>query len=57
MLILTRRIGESLNIGDHIEISIVKVKGNQIVLGIEAPGEISVVRSELLSEDKHVANE
>ena len=57
MLILTRRIGESLNIGDEIEISIVKVKGNQIVLGIEAPREISVVRSELLSEDEHVVNE
>ena len=57
MLILTRRIGESLNIGDDIEISIVKVKGNQIVLGIEAPREVSVVRSELLSEDEHVVNE
>ena len=57
MLILTRRIGESLNIGDEIEISIVKVKGNQIVLGIEAPREISVIRSELLSEDEHVVNE
>ena len=57
MLILTRRIGESLNIGDEIEISIVKVKGNQIVLGIEAPREISVVRSELLSEDEHDVNE
>ena len=57
MLILTRRIGESLNIGDEIEISIVKVKGNQIVLGIEAPHEISVVRSELLGDDELVAND
>ena len=57
MLILTRRIGESLNIGDEIEISIVKVKGNQIVLGIEAPREISVIRSELLGEDEHDVNE
>ena len=57
MLILTRRIGESLNIGDEIEISIVKVKGNQIVLGIEAPREISVVRSELLGDDELVAND
>jgi carbon storage regulator len=56
MLILTRRIGESLNIGDEIEISIVKVKGNQIVLGIEAPREISVIRSELL-DDEPVVNE
>ena len=57
MLILTRRIGESLTIGDQIEVKIVKLKGNQIVLGIEAPRDISVVRSELLSEDKQVINE
>ena len=57
MKILTRSIGESLNIGDEIEISIVKVKGNQIVLGIEAPREISVVRSELLGDDELVAND
>ena len=57
MLILTRRIGESLKIGDEIEISIVKVKGNQIVLGIEAPREISIIRSELLEEDELVVNE
>ena len=57
MLILTRRIGESLTIGDQIEVKIVNIKGNQIVLGIEAPREISVVRSELLSEDELVVNE
>lgn len=57
MLILTRRIGESLTIGDQIKVKIVKLKGNQIVLGIEAPRDISVVRSELLSEDKQVINE
>ncbi len=57
MLILTRRIGESLNIGGQIVVTIVKVKSNQIVLGIEAPRDIPVVRSELLSEDEQVANE
>ena len=57
MLILTRRIGESLNIGGQIVVTIVKVKSNQIVLGIEAPRDIPVVRSELLSEDEEVANE
>ncbi len=36
MLILTRRIGESLNIGGQVEVIIVKVKSNQIVLGIES---------------------
>jgi len=57
MLILTRRIGESLTIGNQIEVKIVKLKGNQIVLGIEAPRDIPVVRSELLSEEKQVINE
>ncbi len=56
MLILTRRIGESLNIGDQIEVTIVKIKSNQIVLGIEAPRDIPVVRSELLSVEDQVIN-
>ena len=57
MLILTRRIGESLNIGDQIEVTIVKVKSNQVVLGIEAPRNIPVVRSELLCKDEQVVND
>ena len=57
MLILTRRPDESLKIGDQIEVSILNVKGNQVMLGIEAPSEILVLRSELLSEDELVVNE
>jgi carbon storage regulator len=57
MLILTRRPDESLKIGDQIEVSILNVKGNQVMLGIEAPSEILVLRRELLSEDELVVNE
>jgi len=47
MLILTRRVGESLIIGDDIVVNILGVKGNQIRIGINAPKEVSVHREEI----------
>ncbi|MBA3536088.1 MAG: carbon storage regulator CsrA [Tatlockia sp.] len=47
MLILTRRQGEVLVIGDNITISVKNIKGNQVRLGIEAPKELSVHREEI----------
>ncbi len=47
MLILTRRIGESVVIGDDVKITVLAVRGNQIRLGIEAPKEVSVHRLEI----------
>jgi carbon storage regulator len=47
MLILTRRVGETLMIGDEITVTVLEVKGTQIRLGIQAAKEIPVLREEL----------
>lgn len=47
MLILTRRIGESLIIGDDVVVTVLGIKGNQTRLGIEAPKTVSVHREEI----------
>uniref|UniRef100_A0A7C5EVK9 Translational regulator CsrA n=1 Tax=Desulfobacca acetoxidans TaxID=60893 RepID=A0A7C5EVK9_9BACT len=47
MLILTRKIGEGLFIGDDIRITILEVRGKQIRLGIEAPANVVVLREEI----------
>ncbi|HWR67825.1 MAG TPA: carbon storage regulator CsrA [Desulfomonilia bacterium] len=47
MLILTRKVGESVAIGDDIQISVVEIKGTQVKLGIRAPREVSVHRQEI----------
>lgn len=52
MLILTRRVGESLIIGDDIEIVVLGTKGNQTRLGINAPANVSVHRQEIYEKIK-----
>lgn len=47
MLVLTRKVGESIIIGDNIEVKIVAIDGDQIKLGIEAPKNIKVYRQEI----------
>ena len=49
MLVLTRRISEKFIVGNNVVITVLKVDGNQVRIGIEAPREFSVVRSELVN--------
>ncbi len=47
MLILTRRVGESLMIGEDVTVTVMAVKGNQVRIGITAPREVQVHREEI----------
>ncbi|MGQ7140225.1 carbon storage regulator CsrA, partial [Escherichia sp. SS-MK2] len=57
MLILTRRVGETLMIGDEVTVTVLGVKGNQVRIGVNAPKEVSVHRERLkesgLSVSRH----
>jgi carbon storage regulator len=47
MLILTRKVGESVKVGDHVTVTVIAVKGNQVRLGINAPRDVEVHREEI----------
>lgn len=57
MLILTRKIGESLLVGDDVEITVLSIRGNQVKLGVNAPKEISIHREEIYQRIKALAAE
>ncbi|QFY45188.1 carbon storage regulator CsrA [Candidatus Methylospira mobilis] len=52
MLILTRRVGESLKVGDEITITVLGVKGSQVRIGVNAPKDVSVHREEIYERIK-----
>jgi carbon storage regulator len=47
MLILTRRVGESLMIGDQVNVTVLGIKGNQVRIGVNAPKDVAVHREEI----------
>tara|TARA_B100000676_G_C17818147_1_gene701153 strand:- start:316 stop:495 length:180 start_codon:yes stop_codon:yes gene_type:complete len=53
MLILTRRVGESLMIGDDVTVTVLGVKGNQVRIGVNAPKDVSVHREEIYERIKN----
>jgi carbon storage regulator len=50
MLVLTRRAGQAIRIGQNVELRVVRIEGDRVVLGIVAPRHVAVVRSELIEE-------
>ena len=57
MLILTRRVGESVMIGEEVTITVLRVKGNQVRLGVNAPRTVSVQREEIFERIKSEGHE
>nr|MBF0221263.1 carbon storage regulator CsrA [Desulfobulbaceae bacterium] len=61
MLILTRKIGEAIAIGDDIKVRLLEIKGGQVKIGVEAPNDVAVHREEvflrILEENRKAAKE
>jgi len=53
MLILTRRVGETIMIGNDVTVTVLGVKGNQVRVGVNAPRDVAVHREEIFERIKH----
>lgn len=47
MLVLSRKAGESIDVGDDVKVTVISVKGRRVRLGIEAPGDVRILRTEV----------
>ena len=52
MLVLTRKSGEAINVGDEITVTVLEIRGNQVRLGIQAPLDVAIHRTELYEKIK-----
>ena len=52
MLILTRRVGEAVHIGNNITVRVLGMKGGQVRIGFDVPKEVNIIRTELLNKPK-----
>lgn len=57
MLILTRKIGESIVLGDTVKVKVIAIEGGQVKLGFDAPNEITIFRDEVISKIKALNQE
>ena len=56
MLVLSRKVGEKLVIGDNIVVEVVRIQGNRITLGVVAPRDVKILRGELNSHQSTLAD-
>ncbi len=57
MLVLTRRIGETVVLDDTIRVRVVRVSGKRVTLAIEAPDDVKILRGELADRERHEVDE
>ena len=57
MLVLSRKVGEKLVIGDNITVVVSRVAGNRVTLGVEAPPEVRIIRGELKAQENAASEE